>query len=50
MHMESRETVLMNLFAGKDGDADVDNGLWTQWRGREYDKRRRIALATTLSV
>jgi len=27
MHMESRKTVLMNLFAGKDGDADVDDGL-----------------------
>lgn len=25
--MESRKTVLMNLFAGKDGDADVDDGL-----------------------
>ena len=25
--MESRKTVLTNLFEGKDGDADVDNRL-----------------------
>ena len=27
MYMESRKTVLMILFAAKDGDADVDSGL-----------------------
>lgn len=35
MHMESRETVLMNLSAGKDGDADVDNGLVDTVEGAE---------------
>ena len=27
--------VLVNLFAGSNGDADIETDLWTQWVGKE---------------
>jgi hypothetical protein len=30
--MESRKMILMNLLQGRNRNADVENGLWTQWR------------------
>ena len=30
-----RKMVLVNLFAGSNGDADIETDLWTQWVGKE---------------
>ena len=43
MCMESRKMVLMNLFAGRHGDADVENRLWTQWGKERLGRIERVA-------
>ena len=38
--MKSRKMVLMNLFAGKNGDTNVKNELVDSVGGREWDEMR----------
>ena len=35
--METRKIVIMNLLQGRNGDAYVENRLWTQRGKREWD-------------
>ena len=44
--MESRKIVLMNSSAGKERDADVENGLVTQWGEGEGRIIEKVTLTT----
>ena len=36
--------VVMNLFTGRNRDADIENRLWTQWEKERVGQIERIAL------
>ena len=47
LYREYREMVLMNLFAGSNGDADVENRLVNTVRGRRgRDKQSSLEIYT----
>ena len=48
--MESRKMVLMNLFPGWYGDADMENGLWTQCGREKMGQIERVVTYNGMSL
>ena len=50
MYVESREMVLMNLFAGQNRNADVETNLGAHWGKERVEQIERVALNTAFAV